>query len=93
MCVFSVIYRWLGFGLWVQDGSRIQIRDVFFSNIYGTSSSEVAVTLNCSSLVPCQNVNLKDIKLYNSVGVPTKSTCSNWKGAAFGELQPRACNQ
>ncbi|KAJ6408990.1 hypothetical protein OIU84_008645 [Salix udensis] len=56
----------------IKSASRIQIRDITFSNIRGTSRSKAAVTLSCSSVVPCKNIVLKDIKLvYTGInGVP-----------------------
>ncbi|KAJ6751904.1 hypothetical protein OIU85_002334 [Salix viminalis] len=47
----------------MKNPSRIQIKDITFNNIWGTSESDVAVTLNCSRTVPCKNIRLKDINL------------------------------
>ncbi|KAK6802714.1 hypothetical protein RDI58_000497 [Solanum bulbocastanum] len=38
--------------------SLLQIKDVTFNNISETSNSLVAVNFNCSSSLPCQNINL-----------------------------------
>ncbi|KAG5254792.1 exopolygalacturonase [Salix suchowensis] len=43
----------------MKNPSRIQIKDITFNNIWGTSESDVAVTLNCSRTVPCKNIRLK----------------------------------
>ncbi|KAL6123867.1 hypothetical protein ACLB2K_076384 [Fragaria x ananassa] len=60
--------------LYTQDGVQffreceiyVQISDVSFKNIKGSSSSPVAVKLDCSHSAPCRNVELSDIDLtYN----------------------------
>ncbi|KAJ4839196.1 hypothetical protein Tsubulata_023145 [Turnera subulata] len=44
-----------------QSQSQVKISDVHFKNIKGTSASNVAVTLLCSSTAPCEGVELLDI--------------------------------
>ncbi|KAL6965183.1 galacturonan 1,4-alpha-galacturonidase [Sarracenia purpurea var. burkii] len=43
--------------------SRVKLSDIYFKNIRGTSSSAVAVTLECSKGIPCQNIYLQDVHL------------------------------
>ncbi|KAJ6309891.1 hypothetical protein OIU76_014770 [Salix suchowensis] len=75
-----------------KSASRIQIRDITFSNIRGTSRSKAAVTLSCSSVVPCKNIVLKDIKLvYTGNGGPASSICSNVHGYSYGVQNPPSC--
>ncbi|CDP16134.1 unnamed protein product [Coffea canephora] len=72
--------------------SKVQIRDVKFSNIWGTSSSQVALSLQCSKLVPCQDVKLVDIDLaYRGQGGPAIASCSNVIGTSYGRQVPRGC--
>lgn len=78
-----------------RQSSQVQIKNVWFKNIRGTSSSPLAVILNCSSIAPCQNIYLEDINLGYSgssklVGA-SMATCSHVKGAASGVQNPRAC--
>ncbi|CAI9089036.1 OLC1v1023526C1 [Oldenlandia corymbosa var. corymbosa] len=76
------------------DGSRsqVQINNVTYRNIQGTSSSKVAVSLQCSEVVPCRNVKLEDINLrYNGVGGPATASCSHVHGTASGEQLPSGC--
>ncbi|KAH0457351.1 hypothetical protein IEQ34_012666 [Dendrobium chrysotoxum] len=49
----------------VQDdpASRVKIDNVRFQNIRGTSASDVAINLVCSSLVPCDHITLENINL------------------------------
>ena len=43
--------------------SAVQIRDVVYKNIKGTSSSEVAIRFDCSEHFPCHGVSLRDVVL------------------------------
>ncbi|KAL3502915.1 hypothetical protein ACH5RR_037364 [Cinchona calisaya] len=75
-----------------QSISLVQIRNVTFRDIWGTSSSKVAVSLQCSRVVPCQNVKLVDIDLaYKGPGGPATATCSNVIGTSYGKQVPSGC--
>ncbi|GKE87390.1 polygalacturonase QRT2-like protein [Tanacetum coccineum] len=41
----------------------VKISDVVYRNLYGTSSSKVAITLNCSRYVPCSEITMENINL------------------------------
>ncbi|XXG58581.1 hypothetical protein AAC387_Pa04g0861 [Persea americana] len=72
--------------------SKVQISDVTFKNIQGTSASEVGVTLLCSKGLPCKNVKLQDINITPSKGAaPLTSTCSNIKALYMGTQVPPPC--
>ncbi|KAJ6966168.1 hypothetical protein NC652_003909 [Populus alba x Populus x berolinensis] len=71
--------------------SRIQIKDITFNNIWGTSESNVAVTLNCSRTVPCKNILLKDISFFHGRGGSVRSLCSNARGTSYGRQRPPSC--
>lgn len=72
--------------------SRVKLSDIFFRNIRGTSSSPVAVTLDCSKGMPCQNVNLHDVHLDLSAGgTITKSMCQNVNVRYSGTQIPPPC--
>lgn len=43
--------------------SAVQVENVAFRNIRGTSASKVAINLNCSESVPCKNVVLQNVLL------------------------------
>ncbi|KAK6802716.1 hypothetical protein RDI58_000499 [Solanum bulbocastanum] len=58
--------------------SLVQIKDVTFNNIRGTSNSLVTVNFNCSYSFPCQKINLNDIKLITENNAkPTIASCAN----------------
>ncbi|KAJ6309478.1 hypothetical protein OIU77_015275 [Salix suchowensis] len=38
------------------EPSKVKLSDIYFKQIRGTSSSAVAVALECSEGIPCQNI-------------------------------------
>ncbi|PRQ28379.1 putative glycosidase [Rosa chinensis] len=73
--------------------SNVQISDVTFRNIWGTSSSQEAVTLKCSKSKPCKNIVMENIKLphTDSKGAATTSICNNVIGNSYGSHIPPSC--
>ncbi|KAL6217307.1 hypothetical protein ACLB2K_010524 [Fragaria x ananassa] len=73
--------------------SKVQISDVRFKNIRGSSLSPVAVKLDCSQSMPCQNVELSDIDLAYSGDEKDEITseCSNVKPRITGVTKSLAC--
>ncbi|XP_038904215.1 exopolygalacturonase-like [Benincasa hispida] len=71
--------------------SKVQIKDVRYEGIRGTSITQVAVNFECNQVFPCQDIMLQDINLpFNGGGQPT-SICHNVKGSAFGQQLPPSC--
>ncbi|KAL2496659.1 Pectin lyase-like superfamily protein [Forsythia ovata] len=86
-CPFPPCGHWGG-----SSSSAVQIKNVKFRNVWGTSSSKVAVNIQCSSMMPCRNIELEDINLaYNGSGGAATSLCSNVKGFAYGRQRPPGC--
>ncbi|XP_050369032.1 exopolygalacturonase-like [Argentina anserina] len=73
--------------------SEIQITDVKYNDIWGTSETDVAVTLNCSENKPCEKIVLQDINLDYIGRGSTKASCLNAKGVAYGKEKPNSCLQ
>ncbi|CAL9028008.1 unnamed protein product [Prunus brigantina] len=72
----------------------VHITDVSFNQLYGTSSSRVAMNLNCSRSVACTSIYLKSIYLRSALaGQNVTSNCTNAHGVAFGVIQPDPCLQ
>ncbi|XP_015170035.1 exopolygalacturonase-like [Solanum tuberosum] len=72
--------------------SCVQIKDVTFNNIRGSSNSKAAITLNCSASHPCKGIMLNDINLeYHAPDAPAISTCTNANGKATGKELPPSC--
>ena len=71
-----------------------KISDVHFRRISGTTVSNVAVSLQCSSRNPCDVVEVSDIDL-TFVGPADNTTfvsaCTNAKAIFGGKLNPPAC--
>ncbi|XP_077250779.1 exopolygalacturonase-like [Tasmannia lanceolata] len=60
--------------------SAVQISDIIYQNIKGTSFTTLAVNLICSSGDPCQGVQLNNIDLtYQDAGQKVASMCQNVK--------------
>lgn len=72
----------------------MQISDVHYKNIVGTSTTGVAVSLLCSAQVPC-DVELVDIDLKfqgsSNKEKSISSSCLNAKVKTGGKLNPPAC--
>ncbi|KAG6392892.1 hypothetical protein SASPL_147120 [Salvia splendens] len=79
-------------GITGHSSSAVQIQDVTFKNIFGVSSTEVAVNLQCSKAMPCKNVKLINIDLaYDGPGRRATSLCSNVIASSSGKLVPGGC--
>ncbi|KAK4769349.1 hypothetical protein SAY86_027499 [Trapa natans] len=72
--------------------SSVQIKDVWFKNIRGSSKSQLAVTLQCSRKYPCNNINFWNINLlYHGPEGSVNATCMNVRGSASGIEKPASC--
>ncbi|OMO81107.1 Glycoside hydrolase, family 28 [Corchorus capsularis] len=76
----------------LQTGVRIS--DVAYRNLWGTSSTAVAITLNCSRSVSCTGLLLHSVWLKSAMsGKNVTSTCTNAHGATVGVVHPAPCLQ
>ncbi|XP_071691177.1 polygalacturonase QRT2-like [Rutidosis leptorrhynchoides] len=59
--------------------SGVQMQDVVYKNIRGTSNSEVAINFNCSKTFPCQSILLDNVVLNRVKGDEGEinASCSN----------------
>ncbi|XP_073125606.1 exopolygalacturonase-like [Henckelia pumila] len=73
-----------------QGSSKIQISNIIFRNIWGTSTTKDAVKLKCSKSHPCHNIALENINLIGPGGVAS-SSCSNVHGRSRGRQKPPSC--
>ncbi|CAI9782486.1 unnamed protein product [Fraxinus pennsylvanica] len=65
-----------------QEKTGVQISDVNYKDIFGTSSTKIAITLNCSQSVPCFGIFMQSIHLESAqAGKRITANCSS----AFGE--------
>ncbi|EYU46750.1 hypothetical protein ABFS82_04G012800 [Erythranthe guttata] len=74
--------------------SSVKISDTHFINIKGSTVSEIPIVLNCSSLVPCEGIELSDIDLvpFGTLRNLT-SACSNAQTTLKGTLNPAGPTQ
>ncbi|WOH07204.1 hypothetical protein DCAR_0626633 [Daucus carota subsp. sativus] len=75
----------------LQGTSNVQVKDVKFIGVRGTSSSEIAVNLDCSSSKPCQGIELDNINLSLASGGKATSSCSNARVSSSGTQNPPPC--
>ncbi|CAH2067813.1 unnamed protein product, partial [Thlaspi arvense] len=72
--------------------SQVQIQNVRFINIWGTSTSKVAVKLQCSTTAPCKDVMLFGVNLVHpGPDGPATSLCENIAGWTRGKISPPSC--
>ncbi|KAL1338673.1 hypothetical protein HN51_033281 [Arachis hypogaea] len=70
--------------------SGIEISEVTYKNIHGSSATSEAVTFDCSASNPCQGIKLHDINLtYNNKAAT--SSCNNIRGTTSGTLVLQSC--
>ncbi|KAL9237541.1 hypothetical protein vseg_012076 [Gypsophila vaccaria] len=70
--------------------SGVEVSDVTYENIYGSSATEVAVKFDCSSTNPCNHINLYDVHLTYKGQLATAS-CANAGGTVVGNIEPISC--
>ncbi|KAL6225261.1 hypothetical protein ACLB2K_004112 [Fragaria x ananassa] len=70
--------------------SGVQISNVMYQDIHGTSATEVAVKFDCSSKYPCNKITLDDVKLTYK-NQDAEASCSHADGTAEGTVQPTSC--
>lgn len=82
------------------SNSGIQISQVTYSNIKGTSATEVAMKFDCSKSHPCKDIRVEDIKLVyrqehqekeGKPQQPATSFCRNVHGITRGSVFPPSC--
>ncbi|MCD9559056.1 hypothetical protein HAX54_016785 [Datura stramonium] len=72
------------------QGSGVKISDVTYEDIHGTSATEVAVKLDCSTTNPCTGITLEDVNLSYKDG-RAEASCVNAAGRASGIKELTSC--
>ncbi|XP_052171795.1 polygalacturonase-like isoform X2 [Diospyros lotus] len=72
------------------QGSAVQVKDVLYQNIQGTSASEVAISFSCSKDFPCEGIVLQsvNIKREGVAAAAAKASCTNVKLSETGAVAP-----
>lgn len=71
--------------------SAVEVSEVWYDSISGTSATEEAIRFACSDSVPCENILLKDIDLTLNSGDAAVSFCESAIGFSFGSVTPPPC--
>lgn len=76
------------------QGSAVEVSNVVFKNIRGTTVTKDAIKLNCSRNVPCHGITLQNISLKMQGGNgkdAAVSTCQNARWRKSGTVLPQPC--
>ncbi|CAI9765662.1 unnamed protein product [Fraxinus pennsylvanica] len=60
-----------------EQSSTVQVKNVVYQNIKGTSASDVAIVLDCSESHPCQGIVFQNVDLVREGGGSVKARCNN----------------
>lgn len=71
-----------------EQKSSVQISNVLYKNIKGTSDTEEAITFQCSKSNPCQGITLQDVSLVAANGAAAQALCTNVKLTKIGKVSP-----
>lgn len=71
------------------QNSAVELSNVMYQNIKGTSASEVAIKLECSKAVPCKGIHLQDVKITGENIKDTIAKCDNVKYSNSGMFFPK----
>ncbi|KAL3641846.1 hypothetical protein CASFOL_012661 [Castilleja foliolosa] len=69
--------------------SAVQISQIMYRNITGTSPSKNVMKFACSDTIPCTNIILSNISL-KSIDGPAETYCNSASGITRGSIQPSA---
>ncbi|KAK4485426.1 hypothetical protein RD792_008066 [Penstemon davidsonii] len=72
-----------------EQGSAVQVKNVVYQNIKGTSASNVAIDFDCSKSHPCQGIVLQNVNLVGENGEKVQAMCKNVNLQNVGTVSPR----
>ncbi|KAK4836986.1 hypothetical protein QYF36_001901 [Acer negundo] len=76
-----------------EQRSAVQVKNVVYQNIKGTSASKVAVKFDCSENYPCQGIVLQNINLQaEESGESVEASCNNVQETQIGIVTPSCCS-
>ncbi|KAK9117175.1 hypothetical protein Sjap_016122 [Stephania japonica] len=73
-----------------KQASAVNITEIMYTNISGTSKSTRAMKFDCSDTVPCTKIVLKDINLLGKDGKVEETYCNAATGFGIGFVNPSA---
>ncbi|KAG4966776.1 hypothetical protein JHK87_032427 [Glycine soja] len=72
-----------------EQDSAVQLSNVLYQNIKGTSASEVAIKFDCSRAVPCRQIYVQDVILEPQGHGGTIATCEHVSYVNRGKFFPQ----
>ncbi|XP_076932848.1 putative polygalacturonase At1g80170 [Bidens hawaiensis] len=69
----------------------VNVENISFVNIKGTSATKEAIIFACSDASPCEGVYLEDVEIVSAYGGVTTSFCWEVKGSTSGYVYPPVC--
>ncbi|XVF82262.1 hypothetical protein PTKIN_Ptkin16aG0031600 [Pterospermum kingtungense] len=72
-----------------EQRSAVQVKNVAYKNIKGTSASEVAIKINCSKNHPCQGIVLQNVNIQEQGDRAAKAICNNVKLSEGEDIFPQ----
>ncbi|KAI3803454.1 hypothetical protein L1987_31606 [Smallanthus sonchifolius] len=69
----------------------VNVENISFVNIRGTSATKEAIKFSCSDVSPCEGVYLEDVAIVSAFGGITTSFCWEVKGSTSGYVYPPIC--
>ncbi|OMO71276.1 Glycoside hydrolase, family 28 [Corchorus capsularis] len=75
-----------------EQSSAVQVKNVVYRNIKGTSASDVAIKFDCSKTYPCQGILLENVDLEDENDSSAKAVCNNVKMTERGYVSPHCPN-
>ncbi|OMO78244.1 Glycoside hydrolase, family 28 [Corchorus capsularis] len=70
--------------------SAVQISQIMYRNISGTTKSKEAMKFACSDTVPCSNIVLSNVNLERKDGTTAETYCNSAQGFNYGVVHPSA---
>ncbi|CAK9167665.1 unnamed protein product [Ilex paraguariensis] len=71
-----------------EQHSAVQVTNVVYKNIRGTSASEVAVKLDCSTTFPCNGIVLQNVNPVREGETKAKASCQNVRLPSTERVSP-----
>ncbi|XP_009379633.2 polygalacturonase [Pyrus x bretschneideri] len=71
-----------------EQRSAVEVKNVVYKNIKGTSASDIAIKFDCSKSFPCLGIILQDINLQHEGRKTAKALCNNVNVTSIGVVCP-----
>ncbi|XP_060177328.1 polygalacturonase-2-like [Lycium barbarum] len=70
-----------------EQNSAVQVKNVVYQNIKGTSATKVAINFSCSKSFPCEGIVMQNINLVGESGT-SKAICKNVQFSKVENVSP-----